>query len=258
MMDVVGGDCAFSPFDSLHTAIGSEAYRQAIRASGSDLPDWVVPASVLNIDDLRIFAANCRVGASQSIVDLGCGGGGPSLWIAEQTGASLIGVDASSTAVTMAVALAQSRGMTDRARFVHGDLTATALPAACADGIMSLDALMFVDPRSAVREIRRLLKRGARVVVRAVESLVEPFTPTLVRDYGPLFEEAGFTVLRHEEVTNYRARSLAYFRAIEARAAAMYAEIGSAANILIDEARESLEKSEVPPRVRTIFLTAQR
>jgi ubiquinone/menaquinone biosynthesis C-methylase UbiE len=257
-MEIAGADDRSSPFDRLYAAICSEAYRQAIRASSPDLPEWLVPASVINVGDLRMFAADINVGVGQTVVDLGCGGGGPGLWVAEQTGASLIGVDSSRTAVTIAAALATSRGMTDRARFICGDLSATALPDECADGIVSLDALMFVEPLGAVHEMRRLTKRGARVVIRAVESLVEPFTPTIVRDYRPIFEEAGFKILRHEEAAGYRARSIAYFRAIEAQSAAMGAEIGPAANVLIDDARESLEKSKITPRVRTIFLTAQR
>ena len=102
-----------------------------------------------------------------------------------------------------------------------------------------------------------MAKRGARAVVRSVETLVDPFTPTLVRDYRPIFEAAGFTILQYEEVADYRDRSLIYFRAIEERADAMYAEIGSAADILIDEARDSLEKAKKSPRVRTVFLVAQ-
>ena len=38
----------------------------------------------------------------------------------------------------------------------------------------------------------------------------------------------------------------------------MYDEIGSAAGILINEARDSLEKAQKSPRVRTVYLVAQR
>jgi len=119
-------------------------------------------------------------------------------------------------------------------------------------------SLRETPPRLAALEIRRLTKRGARIVARSVESLINPFTPTLVRDYRPIFEAAGFTILRYEEVADHRDRSLMYFRAIEERAEAMYAEIGSAADILIIEARDSLEKAQKSPRVRTVFLVAQR
>jgi ubiquinone/menaquinone biosynthesis C-methylase UbiE len=258
-MAAIGGKDPISPFDRLHMAIaGSEAYRDAIRESSPDLPDWLTPASVINFGDLRTFEDEVKAVAGQTIVDLGCGGGGPGLWVAERAGASLIGVDASRAAVGVAAALAKSRGMTDRARFVLGDLGATGLPDECADGVVSLDALMFVEPRGAALEIRRLLKPGGRLVARVVESLVDPFTPTLVRDYRPIFEEVGFTIVRHEEAADYQARSLSFFRAIDQRADALYTELGSAADVLIDEARDSLEKSTRSSRVRTMFLTAQR
>jgi ubiquinone/menaquinone biosynthesis C-methylase UbiE len=253
-----GVDDTDSPFDRLHTAIAnSSAYREALRASCPDLPDWLTPASVLNEADLNTIAADLEVVNGQTIIDLGCGAGGPGLWVAEKTGASLIGVDGSAAAVAIAGALAASRGMARRARFILADLAATGLPDEIADGVMSLDALMFVDPWPATREIRRLTKQGARVVVRSVESLIDPFTPTLVRDYRPIFESVGFTILRYEEVADYRDRSLMYFRAIEERAGVMYAEIGSEADILIDQARDSLEKAQKSPRVRTVFLVAQ-
>jgi SAM-dependent methyltransferase len=257
-MAAISGKNSISPFDRLHMAIaGSKAYRDAIRQSSPSLPEWLTPASVINIGDLQTFADEVKVVAGQTIVDLGCGGGGPSLWIAERTGASLIGVDASHAAVTIAAALARSRGMTDRVHFVLGEIGATGLPDHCADSVISLDALMFVDPRAAVLEIRRLLRPGARIIVRTVESLVEPFMPTLVRDYRPIFEDVGFTILRHEEAVDYRDRSLAFFREIERRSDELYAELGTAADVLIDEARESLERGKKSPRVRTIFLMAK-
>jgi SAM-dependent methyltransferase len=248
-----------SPFDGLHTAIAnSSAYREAIRAASPDLPDWLTPASVINLADLQHIAAWMGVGEGQTIIDLGCGAGAPGLWVAEETGTSLIGVDVSPVAIRMAGALAESRGNVGRTHFLLADLTATGLPDESAHGIMSIDTLMFVEPRVAVGEIGRLLKRGGIVAVRAVESLVEPFMPTLVCDYRPIFEEAGLTILRYEEVVDYRDRSLIFFQAIEERAEAMYAEIGSAAAILIDEARDSLEKAKKPPRVRTVYLVARR
>jgi ubiquinone/menaquinone biosynthesis C-methylase UbiE len=258
-MAALEGNDSISPFDRLHMAIfESEAYRDAIRESSPELPEWLTPASVIDICDLQTFADEVNIGAGHTIIDLGCGGGGPGLWVAEQTGASLIGVDASSAAVGIASALAASRNIANRSRFIIADFCATGLPDKYADAIMSLDALMFANARGAALEIQRIMKPGARVVVRSVESLVAPFTPTLVRDYRPIFEEVGFTILRYEEAPDYRDRSLAFFNAIARRSDELYAELGSAADILIDEARDSIEKSKNSPRVRTIFLTAQR
>jgi SAM-dependent methyltransferase len=237
---------------------GNAAFREAIRASSPDLPDWLTPASVIDIGDLKYIAAAMDVRPGDTIVDLGCGGGGPGLWIAERSGASLVGVDASAIAIRSAEALAESRSMASRARFQRADLSATGLPDECAGGIMCLDVLMFVEPRSAVREIGRLIRRGGIVVARAVESLVEPFMPTLVRDYRPIFEEARFTIVHREEVADFSDRSLTYFQAIADRADAMRAEIGAAADILIGMAADSLARAKKPPRVRTVYVVARR
>lgn len=45
------------------------------------------------------IAAEVRVAESDTIADLGCGRGGPGLWVAMATGADLVGIDISSTAL---------------------------------------------------------------------------------------------------------------------------------------------------------------
>ena len=187
-------------------------------------------------------------------LDLGCGAGGPTIWIAESTGASGIGVDGSVVALESAQRLAHTRRVSDRMRFVHADLTATGLGDSSVDGVMSIDSLMFVDPFAASAEIARVLRVGKKAVVRVVESVVEPFTPTIVADYRPIFSNAGLTTVRHEEVHDYRSRSVAFFRAIAQRADSIRSEIGSLAEILISDATDSLEKASRPPRVRTVYI----
>jgi ubiquinone/menaquinone biosynthesis C-methylase UbiE len=248
-----------SPFDLLHSAMaGSASYRAVIRSCSPDLPEWLVPTSVIDMLDLQTIERALDVGEGELVVDLGCGGGGVAVWVAEMTGASIIGIDRSAVAVRAATALARARGLSSRARFEHADLTATNLPDERADGVMSVDALMFADPLTGVAEIARLLKPGGKAAIRTVESLVEPFTSTLVRDYRPIFERSGLIVLRHEAVANYGPRSLAFFQGLADRAEAMRAEIGSAAEILIAEALDSIEKATRPARVQTVYVEARR
>jgi ubiquinone/menaquinone biosynthesis C-methylase UbiE len=78
----------------------------------------------------------------------------------------LIGVDFSTVAVQQATDRAALFGLTDRARFVVGDLAATGLADGTADGVVSMDALHFAaKPTAAAREARRLLRPGGRLVM---------------------------------------------------------------------------------------------
>ncbi len=150
---------------------------------------------------------------------------------------SLIGIDFSDAAVKAAISLAEYRNMTSRAQFVAADAVATGIRSGPIAGIMSVDALMFIDPERVAEEIARLLKPGGVLAATAVESLVDPFMPTLVRDYRPIFETAGFRIRLHEELTGHDDQQLALYRALCERDVALRAEIGEAAEALLGEAR---------------------
>lgn len=244
-------------FDRLYRATNASAvYREAIRASANGLPDWLVPFSVIDGAHLERFATELQVGEGATFVDLGCGSGGPGLWVAERTGAHLIGVDFSASAIGAAATLAERRSMSGRARFVAADATATGLPDACAAGVMSVDALMFIDPERVATEIRRLLKPRGRFVMTVAESLVEPFTPALVTDYRPVFERAGLRTVLRDDLAGHDEQQLALYRALDERAERLLAEMGEAAESLLEEARGGLERK--PRRVRHVFMVAER
>src|SRR4051794_1606455 len=126
-----------------------------------DLPAEVEPFSFVPVDGLRELAAALRLGRGDVLVDLACGRGGPGMWVARETGAVLVGVDGSAVGVAQAAARAGLFGLEETARFVVGDLAATGLPDACADGVMSVDAIQFAsDPVACAREVLRVLRPG--------------------------------------------------------------------------------------------------
>src|SRR5438876_7552782 len=77
------------------------------------------------------------------------GQGGPSLWVARETGADLVGVDLSSAGIVRASARVAEFGLTGRARFQVADLVATGQEDASFDGAMSVDALWAVPDKPA-------------------------------------------------------------------------------------------------------------
>jgi SAM-dependent methyltransferase len=131
-----------------------------------ELPAEVEPFSFVPLAGLRELASALDLRADEMLVDLGCGRGGPGMWLARTTGAVLTGVDGSAVAVAQAAERAGRFGLAERSRFVVGDLAETGLPDGCADGVVCVDAFMFAeDVGACAREVHRLLRPGRRFVL---------------------------------------------------------------------------------------------
>jgi ubiquinone/menaquinone biosynthesis C-methylase UbiE len=187
----------------------SETRRENRRAVyGADFPEDVDPNSYVTVAELRRMANELCVGPGQTFIDVGCGRGGPGMWIARETGASLLGVDQISVAVAQAIERVADFGLDGRARFQTGDMQATGLPDATLDGAISIDALVFAeDMNAAFRETARILRRGARLVFTAWESdrpVLPGTTAVQYADFRPLLEQAGFSIEVYEEPAGWR------------------------------------------------------
>lgn len=99
-------------------------------------------------------------------VDVACGPGTSALELARETGCAVIGVDLSPANVAEAQRAAGVAGLAERVSFLVGDAEALPLESASADGALSECALCtFPDKRTAVRELARVLKPGARLAL---------------------------------------------------------------------------------------------
>ncbi len=192
---------------------------------GLDFPEEFGHVSFVTLSQLRRMAAELRLGPGDTLVDLGCGMGGPALWVARESGARLIGVDLSPVAVEKASARAVELGLAGQAQFVVGSFADTGLEPGSADGAMSEDALDYApDKRAAIVEAARILRPGGRLVLTTFEvdpdrvaSLPDSRTDP-VGDYRPLLREAGFGVEVYEEVPGWpEPMTSAYSAALEAR-----------------------------------------
>jgi SAM-dependent methyltransferase len=133
---------AAAGFDEGFAAIAaSPGIRRVWKAVDPNLPPEVEPFSFVSVVLLRHVANALALSLGETLVDLGCGRGGPGLWLAQSQGVSLIGVDFSVVAVEQATDRAALFGLADAARFVVGDLAATGLPDAAADAVVSIDAM---------------------------------------------------------------------------------------------------------------------
>lgn len=99
-------------------------------------------------------------------VDVACGPGTSALELARETGCAVIGVDLSAANVAEAKRAADVAGLAVRVSFLVGDAEALPLDTSSADGALCECALCtFPDKRTAVRELARVLKPGARLAL---------------------------------------------------------------------------------------------
>lgn len=117
-------------------------------------------------DELDHFIESLALGPESSLLDVACGSGGPSLRIAEKTGASVTGIDIHRDGISTAEAAARERDLTSRATFRQGDASRE-LPfqAGTFDAILCIDAINHLPDRAQVlSEWARVLKPGGRLL----------------------------------------------------------------------------------------------
>jgi SAM-dependent methyltransferase len=107
-----------------------------------------------------------RVAKNDTVVDVGCGVGGPSCDIAAATGATVVGISNSAKGIEHATEYAAKRGLADRVRFEVGEALALPLEDASVDAVFSCEAVHNVIEKAPLaRELARVLKPGGRLVI---------------------------------------------------------------------------------------------
>ncbi|MDD9971123.1 MAG: class I SAM-dependent methyltransferase [Myxococcales bacterium] len=249
-----------SPFDVLYRAVHDSPTLSAIyqRAFEREWPALQGQTSFVTQHELSIIGHGLRLSSGGRLVDLGCGAGGPGLWIANAYEASVIGVDSSTAAIAAAERLANGRKATN---YRVADMTNTGLSAGSFDAVVSFDALQVLpDPRRAIAEAARLLSPGARFAFTTWESSPPTGAPReatsrFIDDYRPVLEASGFEVVHHSEPDGWKERQLAVSRGVLARHTELTRELGSAAyELLCEEAREDAHWLEATRARRVVVV----
>ncbi len=232
------------------------------------LPAEVGGYDFSSISEIRRIATELRVGPGQTFVDLACGMGGPGLWVAQETGANVVGIDFSAEAIKLSEKRAGQLGLGEQARYHLANMASTSLPSSAFDGAISIDALQFpLDKVAVLREVGRFLRPGSRFVFTTwedrlpAEFLGEPPTGKLY-DYRPLLSEAGFNVESYEETKDWERRQRGIYLATLAHSDELIQEMGvQVAGPLIDEAKlftELHDGKDILMQIRRILVVAQR
>jgi len=241
-------------FEPPPSKIQERVWRDVFR---DEYPEGVDPYSYITSSELERLAVELRVGVGDAFVDVGCGRGGAGVWVARRTGARLVGLDIARSALAAARTRAAEAGLDD-AEFRLGSFEETGLGDASLDGAMSVDALIFTpDKETALRELARILRPGARLVLTTWDySRQPPDRPPQVDDHRPLLKPAGFALVGYEVTDRWRERLDATNAGLLAAAAELAAEAGEP----VDEVRADLEQmvARADALSRRVLLVAER
>ncbi|HKQ48228.1 MAG TPA: methyltransferase domain-containing protein [Phycisphaerae bacterium] len=173
------------------------------------------------------------IGPKSTVVDVGCGIGGPAGWITERyQPRRLIGVEYLWSSVAAAHARAAAEADRDRPAsrpiFVQGDAHRLPLADGSVDVIFNLEsALHYPDKRTFISECRRILAPGGALCLGDITTSHRwLFTPAQLlnrlpsqynsnvwlwspKDYRRAFDAEGLELIRHEEASRPVADSLA-------------------------------------------------
>ena len=252
-----GYDAVFGALPS--SEVFSQIWRE--KAYGDEFPDEFAHIGFLTPGEGQRLLEFLRLDGG-TLVDVACGTGGPGMWFAQQTGATLIGVDPSASGVAAATRRAERVG-TVPARFVEGTFEQTGLADSSADATTTIEAFQYApNKRAAFSEFSRVLRPGARagIVCFEVDPTKAAGLPVLgvdpIPDYTPLIDSAGLTVVAYEETPGWDERVYGTFSALVEAADAITADIGerAAAGVLA----EAMVTVQMKPYPRRVLMVVER
>jgi SAM-dependent methyltransferase len=165
------------------------------------------------------------LGSSDTVLDVGCGMGGPGRFLVDRFGCSVVGIDVLPLRVEIAQALTDLTRLGDRVTYRVADATAVPLEDRSMDEVWMLDVALHVrDKRMLFAELARVLRPGGLLVMHdqmaPIPTSMRPITrqapylalplPRLIRT----IQDAGLRVLTWRDTTE---RVLAYFGKVRTR-----------------------------------------
>jgi sterol 24-C-methyltransferase len=158
-----------------------------------------------------------------TVLDVGCGVGGPAREISKFTGARIIGLNNNDYQIERATRYAQKEGLSDKLSFVKGDFMQMQFPDNSFDAVYAIEATVHAPSLEGIyKEINRVLKPGGIFGVyewlmtdkydnnnlhhREIRLGIEQGDGISNMDTIPValkaMEDAGFELLHHEDLAD--------------------------------------------------------
>ena len=168
-------------------ALGDVILR-ALKESGKDV-EHLTPDDLAPVDEFHSGGRNAtarlaqlaQIDASQRVLDVGCGIGGPSRYLASKFGCQVTGLDLTPEFVALAGMLAQRTRLADKVTYRQGNALDLPFPDANFDVVWSQNAAMNIADRDRLYgEMHRMLRPGGRLALQDVAAGPggEPYYPT--------------------------------------------------------------------------------
>jgi ubiquinone/menaquinone biosynthesis C-methylase UbiE len=160
----------------------------ALKAAGKDI-EHLTPDDLAPIDEFHNGQRNATirlarlaaVSGSEKVLDVGCGIGGPSRYLASAFGCEVTGIDLTAEFVELARMLCARTGLSDKVSYRQADALDLPFADDCFDLVWSQNAAMNIADRARLYgEMRRVLRPGGRVAIQEIAAGPggEPFYPT--------------------------------------------------------------------------------
>ncbi len=202
-------------YDAAYQHLLTEATQAERKAAFGD--DDIGQHSWLTRDELEQFVSWLDLSAGLRVLDIGSGGGGPAVFIAQQAGCEIVGIDLSHDGVASANQLALDNNLSDKASFVQYDATKPfTFKKNEFNAVVSFDAFFHIPRRDQLlSEIYRVLKSDGCLLytdggvmtgvinndefaLRSANGFSQYIAPGVNEQ---LLNEHGFEVLRTQDVT---------------------------------------------------------
>jgi ubiquinone/menaquinone biosynthesis C-methylase UbiE len=164
-----------------------EAILAALKAAGKDL-NHLTPDDLAPVDEFHSGGRNATVRLAQlahinrsdRVLDVGCGIGGPSRYLASNFGCQVTGLDFTAEFIALAAMLAQRTRLADKVTYRQGDALDLPFADASFDVVWSQNAAMNIADRYRLYgEMRRVLVAGGRLALQEIAAGTggEPYYP---------------------------------------------------------------------------------
>lgn len=194
----------------------------------------LVPLSGATARLTREMAEWAQVGSETRVLDVGCGIGGPALFLAREAGCQVRGISTSRVGVQLAASRAEAQGLSDRVEFFERDGMANGFPAKSFGCAWIMESSHLMESKDLLlAECARVLRPDGLlvlcdIVVRntiSFQYLVRKLSEfenlnavfgkqhvEVLSAYRQLAENNGLTVLRTEDISEAVLPTLGHWR----------------------------------------------